>query len=133
MRKIEKAELTLLEMLMGMLVYGAAAQVICLVIGYDLVRVSVGLWIGIFLAAAMAAHMKRSLEDALDLGETGALRHIRKTYLLRITIVFFVLGAALYFQIGNLFSAFAGLMSLKISAYLQPMMHKIVTKTQKLK
>lgn len=128
MKKIEKTERTLLEMFMGIFVYGIAAQIICLVIGYDLLRVSIGLWLGVFLAAFMAVHMKRSLEDALDLGEAGALKHIRKTYFLRITLVFLILGVALYFKIGNIFSAFAGLMSLKISAYLQPFMHKIITK-----
>ncbi len=133
MKKIEKAERTLIEMLMGIFAYAVAAQIICIIIGYDLAKVSAGLWLGVILAAVMAVHMKRSLEDALDLGESGALKHIRKTYLLRITAVLFVLGAALYFRIGNVFSAFAGLMSLKIAAYLQPVMHKILTKTKKSK
>lgn len=118
---------TLKELLIGIAVYGVAAEIICLIIGYDILHVSAGLWIGVLVAAGMVIHMDRALEDALDLGEQGALAHIRKTYLIRSIVVFVVLGAVVYFEIGNVFTVFAGVMSLKLSAYMQPAVHKLIT------
>lgn len=81
----------------------------------------------------MAIHMKHSIEDALDLGETGAVKHVRMTYALRITVVLILMGCVLYFDLGNPLTLLAGLIALKISAYLQPYMHKLFLKLKKSK
>ena len=51
----------------------------------------------------------------------------RKYDILWITIPFFVM---MKFNLGNLFTAFIGVLGLKISAYLQPFTHKFVLKLQ---
>ena len=123
---MKRANETLKELLVGIGIYGVAAEIICLIIGYDILHVSAGLLIGVLTAAGMVIHMDRALEDALDLGEEGALAHIKKTYLIRITVVFLILGAVVYFKIGNVFAVLVGVMSLKLAAYMQPAGHKFM-------
>ena len=43
-------------------------------------------------------------------------------------MVAILLGILGYFNIGNLFAAFLGVMGLKVSAYLQPLLTKLVNK-----
>ena len=65
------ADETLKELLCGMLCYGAAAQIICLIVDMErLLYTSIGLWIGIGAGALMGVHMKRTIEDALDYDES---------------------------------------------------------------
>ena len=53
-------------------------------------------------------------------------RDVKRTVAYILTIVgVLVLG---YFEIGNLFTAFLGVMGLKFSAYAQPLLNKIVNK-----
>ena len=109
------------------------AQIICLVVTDNTLSVAVGLWIGIATALGMMIHMKRSIEDALDFGEEGAPKHMRKTYVIRLFVVAVVFGVTAYFQVGNIIAALIGVMSLKISAYLQPWTHRVFVRLQKSK
>ena len=50
--------------------------------------------------------------------------------ILRYVIVVIVFFVMMKFNLGNLFTAFIGVLGLKISAYLQPFTHKFVLKLQ---
>lgn len=126
-----KKDNTLTELIVGIIFLGIAEQIICLVFLKDYLYNAVGLWSGTAIAAGMAVHMKRSIEDALDLGEEGAVKYIRKAYALRLTTTAAVMGCVIYFRLGNPLTLLAGVLTLKISAYLQPYMHKIFTKKSK--
>ena len=95
----------------------------------DKLRYSTGLFIGILLAAGMAINMAVVLQDAVDLygGEHAQGKIIAKSILryLIVVIVFFVM---MKFEFGNLFSAFIGVLGLKVAAYMQPLTHKLVLK-----
>ena len=80
---MNSADNTVKELAAGIIVYGILAQIICLVVTDNTLSVAVGLWIGIATALGMMIHMKRSIEDALDFGEEGAPKHMRKTYVIR--------------------------------------------------
>lgn len=124
---------TLKEMLTGIVLYGIVVQLICLCVTTHRGYVSAGLWIGIFTGIGIAIHMKRSIEDALDLGEGNAEKHMKKTYAFRYAVTALVFGTAIYFHIGNPIAILAGVIGLKISAYLQPYTHKIFLKIKKSK
>ena len=66
---MNSADNTVKELAAGIIVYGILAQIICLVVTDNTLSVAVGLWIGIATALGMMIHMKRSIEDALDLGK----------------------------------------------------------------
>lgn len=121
-----KKDNTLTELIVGIILFGIVEQIVCLIFLKDYLYNAIGLWSGAAIAIGMVVHMKRSIEDALDLGEEGATKHIRKTYALRLTVVAVVMGCIIYFQLGNPLTLLAGVLTLKISAYLQPYMHKVL-------
>ena len=116
----------LLELLIGIVLMGILIQIICIVVSKDYLYNAIGLWSGVAIACFMAIHMKRSIEDVLDLGEEGGVKRMRSTYLVRMTIVAIVMGVVIYFNLGNPITMLFGVLTLKIAAYLQPYMHKIL-------
>lgn len=121
---------TALELVLGIILYGLIVQIVCFFVSEDLFYVSKGLWIGEAVGIAMMIHMKRSIEDAVSLGETGAEKYMTKMFGVRYALVAITLGIALYFDAGHPLSLFAGVMGLKISAYIQPYIHKLLKKRQ---
>ena len=71
------------------------------------------------------------LRDAVEIygGEHAQAKIIAKS-ILRYVIVVIVFFVMMKFNLGNLFTAFIGVLGLKISAYLQPFTHKFVLKLQ---
>lgn len=116
------------ELLLLMALYGLLAEVIVLAATKDLLFHTIGLMVGVFLAMGMCIHMQISLEDAIDMGEAGAQKHISKTYGIRTAVVFLIMGILYYFKIGSIITGFIGIMSLKVAAYLQPFTHKYLKK-----
>ncbi|WP_461809877.1 hypothetical protein [Faecalimonas sp.] len=128
------ADETLKELIVGIIVYGTIVQIlVCFIATGNLSYFSLGLWIGVVVAIGMAFHMKRSIEDALDLGEAGAAKHMRKMYTLRYVSVAIIFGATVYFDVGSPITLLVGVLGLKIGAYLQPYTHKVLLKLKKSK
>ena len=116
---------TLQELLVGIILLGIAVQMVCICVSKDYLYNAVGLWSGIAIACFMAIHMKRSIEDALDLGEEGAEKYARKAYVIRVLVSALVIGVVIYFNLGNPITLVIGIFPLKLSAYLQPQIHKV--------
>ena len=117
------------ELVLGIILYGVVIELAGVWFVTDKLRYSTGLFIGILLAAGMAINMAVVLQDAVDLygGEHAQGKIIAKSILryLIVVIVFFVM---MKFELGNLFSAFIGVLGLKVAAYMQPLTHKLVLK-----
>lgn len=116
------------ELILGILIYGVLAQITGVWLTEDKLSYSVGLWIGILLAVGMAVHMAVVIEDAVSLGSSQG--RIITMSLLRYVVVILVFVCIIYFRLGNPIAAFAGVMGLKIAAYLQPFLHKTILKLQ---
>ena len=116
------------ELVLGIIVYGIVVELAGVWFVTDKLRYTTGLVIGIALAVGMAVNMAIVLRDAVEIygGEHAQAKIIAKS-ILRVVIVFFVM---MKFNLGNLFTAFIGVLGLKISAYLQPFTHKFVLKLQ---
>lgn len=119
---------TLLELFAGIVLSGMVFEIIGIIFVKDRISHSVGMLLGVLIALAMAAHMAYSLNEALSWDEEHAKRSIWKSYLLRYTAVALCMGLIAYFGIGNVISCFAGIMTLKAAAYLQPYLHKFCNK-----
>lgn len=128
-----KKDNTLLEMLVGIIIWGLFVQAALLIAFKDYLYNAIGLWCGIAVAVGMAIHMKRSIEDILDLGGPFADKTFRAGVAKRMSMAALVIGIVFYFGWGNPLTVLAGIFSLKISAYSQPYMHKIFQKFQKSK
>ena len=119
---------TLFELLMGIIFSSVVIQVIVVIISKNYLYNAIGLWSGTAIACFMAIHMKRSIEDVLDLGEEGGVKRMRSTYLVRMTIVAIAMGVVICFNLGNPITMLFGALTLKIAAYLQPYVHKLIKK-----
>lgn len=119
---------TLADLLAGIVLTGLLFEGLGLIFAKDRIYHSVGMLCGVLIAAGMAIHMAVSLNNALDWEADFARRSIMKSFALRYAVVAVLMGLVAYFRIGNLISCFAGMMTLKVSAYLQPSLHKFCNK-----
>ena len=124
--KITRMNRTLFELETGILLFGAACQVIVFFVN-DKSSYSLGLWIGILTAMISAFHMWWSLDRALDLPERVAVKSMSTHNILRYVFITLVLGLTAISRAANPLSAFAGIMGLKASAYLHFITRKIST------
>lgn len=117
-------ELLVLRMIAVIVGYNILVQILLLFISDALLYQSLGLWIGAFVGIGMVIHMKRTAEDTLDIGVYGGKEYAKKKALIRMVTVVLTFGVAFYFQIGDVLTAFIGVMGLKVSAYLQPFINR---------
>lgn len=125
--KITKINRTLFELETGILIYGVVCQLFVFLVK-DKAQYSLGLWMGVLIAAASAFHMWWSLDRALDLGERQAVKVMSTHNILR---YLFIVVALVLIAIGgraNPLAAFLGIMGLKVSAYMHFFTQKISTK-----
>lgn len=85
-----------------------------------------GLLIGVILAVVMAFYLRRSVQNAIDFGEYEAQRIIKSGALIRYGMVCIVLGILMIFPRANPLTAFLGVMTMKVSAYIQPFTNKVL-------
>ena len=126
-----KKNSTLKELLIGIFSVGILSQIVCLIFLKRHLYHAIGLWVGIFIASGMAIHMQRSIEDGLDLMGDAGVKHMKKAYLMRTTIVLVIMAAVMYFDWGNPITILVGVMALKVAVYLQPLVHKVLEKRKK--
>ena len=88
-----------------------------------------GLVIGGLIAGFMSVHMYRALQQAMLYDEEAATKKVQKGTILRILLMMAGLVAALIFpQWISVIGVALGVLSLKFSAYLQPLTHKVLKK-----
>lgn len=113
----------------GILLYGIVIQFTGVWFVEEKWAYSIGLWYGIAIAIGMAIHMAVVIYDAVTFdGENHAKTRVAAKSVIRYVIVAILFGILVFFHLGNIFTTFIGLMSLKISAYLWPWLTKAVNK-----
>lgn len=75
-------------------------------------------------AVAMAVHMHRAIEYAMEMPDDSAGKYLRKQSVLRMGGAAVLILLAYYLK-GNIVAIFLGLLSLKPGAYTQPLLHKL--------
>lgn len=120
-----KIDPTLFELCLGILVYGVIFEIVLLFFSRN-PAYSIGLWIGVFLAVAGAIHMWWSLDRGLDLPEKEAAKSVSVQRLIRYAVLVIVIGALMFVDFANPIFTFAGYMGMKVSAYLNPLIHKLI-------
>lgn len=118
---------TLLEMHIGMIFFGVVCQVAGVFFAPDLWDYSKALWFGIFFAYVASVHMYKTLDRALWYGD-DASKLVVRGYLFRYLMVIVVLTVVAITGAMNPLIVFLGYMSLKVTAYLQPITHKVCNK-----
>lgn len=119
-----KIDPTLLELCMGILAYGVIFEIVLLFFSRNPVY-SIGLWIGIILAVAGAFHMWWSLNRGLELPEKAAVKSMSTQNIIRYVVIAAVLAVLMCTNFANPIFAFCGYMGMKVSAYLNPLIHRL--------
>ena len=115
----------------GIVIYGFIIQFTGVWFVEDKIGYSIGLWYGIAIGIGMAINLATVIYDAVTFdGEGNANKRVAAKSMLRYIVVAILFGILGYFEFGNLFTAFLGVMGLKISAYMQPLLNKIVNKSK---
>ncbi|MCR5502191.1 MAG: ATP synthase subunit I [Lachnospiraceae bacterium] len=121
---------TLFELWCGILAYGILALII---IGTGLfifrpedpISYPAGLLIGILCALVYAWHLWKSIDGALGLDTEAATKKMRLNYILRYTAALLVLALSALSGRISVLTVFAGIIGVKIGAYLNRPMKKI--------
>ncbi|MDD3413692.1 MAG: hypothetical protein PHY47_06790 [Lachnospiraceae bacterium] len=123
-----KKNKVLFELLVGIAFWGAMVQIIGLFLKGNKPFFSIGLWSGIVVAVFMAIHMYVSISSALECQEKDAVVKVRSRSVIRYVVVVIVLFFLYVSKLGNPLSYVAGVMGLKVAAYMQPIIHRLIKK-----
>lgn len=122
--RIRKANRTLLEMHIGMLAFGIVCQFAGVFFVKEQGYYAAALWLGVAFAAGASIHMCRTLDRALYCG-SDASGIVTRGYLFRYGMAAAALVVISMTKIMNPLVFFVGYMSLKVTAYIQPITHKL--------
>ena len=125
---VKKKNRTLLEMYLGMIFIGIVCQIAGALLVKEQLRFAAGLWFGILMAAVSAYHLYRTLDKGLDYDEKTATKVIFRGYLIRYTAIVLILVLVMVTKVVNPLVVFMGYMSLKVTAFIQPITHKLCNK-----
>ena len=117
--RLRKINTALPGLLLGIILFGILCQVLVFFLVEDKTGYSIGLWVGVFTAVFMAFHMAVTLNTAGERDVKGAQASATRQNIFRYFIVVVILGILMLTEVGNPLAAFAGVMGLKVSAYMQ--------------
>lgn len=112
-------------LLLGILIYGVIEELIGIWFVKDRISFTMGVLIGIGCAAGMGIHIAWILSESVRTGGT-ATKRMAFYSALRYIVVVLIFFAMMYFHLGSFYAAFIGVFSLKISAYAQPLIGKLI-------
>lgn len=123
--RLRKINTALPGLLVGIILFGILCQVLVFFVVEDKTGYSIGLWVGVLTAIFMAFHMAVTLNTAVERDVKGAQAAATRQNIIRYLIVVIILGILMLTKVGNPLAAFAGVMGLKVSAYLQPLFARL--------
>jgi energy-converting hydrogenase Eha subunit A len=123
--RLSKINKALPGLLLGIIAFGVICQIVGLFLVKDKADYSIGLWIGVLTAIFMAFHMAVCLNNSVLLNEKGAQASVTRQSIFRYVIVIAVELVLVYTRLGNPLSGFLGIMGLKVSAYIQPLLSRL--------
>lgn len=126
-----KIDRTLFEMSIGILAWGIICQVVGIFLVEDKGAYSIGIWLGVLLAMISAVHMWWGLDKMLDYSQDVAMKRMLKHNILRYILIAGILAFIMVSGVANPLATFLTLIGLKISAYIQPLTHKVCARFYK--
>ena len=112
-------------LLLGILIYGGLVELIGVWFASDKLLFTTGLFIGIACALGMGIHLAVVLDETVRT-QNASPKMIKLKSVLRYLVVVAVFFVMMWLRLGNLISAFIGVLGLKASAYAQPLLHKLI-------
>lgn len=125
---MRQAKQTLKELMAGLAVWGAAVLAILMIVSRHRLAVACGLILGLAVAAWLLWHMYHHLDIALDLDERHAGRHMQASSMKRFLVMAVVLAVTMtQYRYVHPIGTVLGMFGMKISAFMQPKIHKLMT------
>ena len=115
-------------LVLGICIYGVIIELVGVWLVTDKIRYTTGLIIGIACAVFMAIHIAMIIEESVRIGR-GHEKYLSFKSVMRYLLVCAVMILMMVFKLGNMFTAIIGILGLKVSAYAQPLLYKILGKT----
>lgn len=117
---------TLYELIIGIILCGILFLIGNIFVS-NRIAYTLGLLLGCIVAGVMSVHMHHSLEQAMLYDTENATKKVQKGTALRFLLMVAALVAALLLpQWISVIGVALGVFSLKFSAYLQPLTHKVL-------
>lgn len=122
---LEESKKTLNRLLLGILLYAVPFVIFGIFVLDSGFSYFIGLILGCIIAVAMAIHLYRSLDYCLELDPESAEKAMKKKTMLRFIIMLLAIGLSFCFpRIIDPIGLFLGMMGLKVSAYIEPFIHR---------
>ena len=83
---------------------------------------------GTVYAVFMVIHMTVTIENMLDLPEEEAPKYAKRGYAVRLVVTVVVIIAGLKFAIFHFAAVFLGMMSIKLSVWIRPLVCRLTAK-----
>lgn len=129
-RIILRENKTLHEMLLGLTLSNLVILIIGLIIASDKFFATLGVLEGYLVAVFYVIHMAVTLDDTMCLDEKGAVSQMRKHMMIRYALVCIVVAVVSQFKLGNPILCILSILTVKLGAYLQPLVHRILTRSE---
>ena len=127
-KQTNKAVWTLIDLWIGIILYFILFEIIGLIFVTNRISYTLGLLIGCITAAVLAWNMYSSLDTALDMAESDAVKYTRKSSATRWLVMLVVALAGMKFSLLSFPAVITGILGLKISAFFQPYTNSHITK-----
>lgn len=115
-------------MQIGLLFWGLVCRIAGVFLAENQGYYAKSLWFGILFAMISTVHMYRQLDRALDYGEKNARKMIFAGYLIRYVLFVVILFIIMTTKVMNPLIVFLAYMGMKVTAFLQPITHKLCNK-----
>ena len=118
----------LTNLVIGNLFFLLVGEIIIFIVFKGKLNIMLGFLIGVILSVFMVCHMAYAIDDSVRMDEHSALKHIKKTYIVRMIALLIVFLAVWFTGVGNLAAMMFGVLVLKLSAYIQPITNRLTSK-----
>ena len=123
-----KKNRTLRELIAGIALIAIICEILLLIFTKNRIYNSIGHIIGTLTSLICAVHMAWGIEIAVMLDEKSSIAISRKYTIIRYLLMCAVLVAIGVTDIGSPVTLIFGFLSLKFGAYINPLIHTIITK-----
>lgn len=124
---MKRMDPTVRDLLTGGMIYGILAELIGLFVVKDRLGYSLGILIGYACLVFIVCHMYLTLDKALDMDSSRAVKYSIGCNILRFVIIAAVACLVAYIPRVNVIAMLIMLFGLKVSAFLQPTINRFVT------
>ena len=127
-KKINEINEMLLDLMVGILFFAILCEAVGVWFVSDKLYYSLGILIGFIIAEFSAWYMAFMIYKAMHMNEKEAINHVRLHTILRYGMIVLIILLLVFTDVANPLSAFLVLMGIKVAAYMQPFIHKLLNK-----